>query len=167
MDEAILNDVLRAHRASVDAMLEAARRSGDRWTTPPAPGKWSPSQIVEHVARSLEEGANVVNGVASQFPNLPAPLRPVARVLLVRRVLKSERFPRARTNRPFDPETGPDSPEAARVRLEAALDVLERACRSCASGSGVVRSATFGKLSVADYARFLEIHTRHHTRQMS
>jgi hypothetical protein len=27
-------------------------------------------------------------------------------------------------------------------------------------------STTFGRVSVTDYARFIELHTRHHTRQM-
>jgi hypothetical protein len=50
-----VNDVLAANRAAVIDVVVAAERSAATWTTPRAPGKWSPSQVVEHVARSLEE----------------------------------------------------------------------------------------------------------------
>ena len=46
-----VNDVLAANRAAVLDLVAAAERSAATWTTPRAPGKWSPSQVVEHVAR--------------------------------------------------------------------------------------------------------------------
>ena len=51
-----VNDVLAANRAAVLDLVAAAERSAATWTTPRAPGKWSPSQVVEHVAGGLEEG---------------------------------------------------------------------------------------------------------------
>ena len=35
-----------------------------------------------------------------------------------------------------------------------------------AQTSDSVTSSAFGSVAVADYARFIEIHTRHHTKQM-
>ena len=61
-----VNDVLAANRAAVIDLVAAAERSAATWTTPRAPGKWSPSQVVEHVARGLEEAANVVSGAPSK-----------------------------------------------------------------------------------------------------
>jgi len=43
---------------------------------------------------------------------------------------------------------------------------FDRECRACASGGQPVASATFGTVSVEDYARFIELHTRHHAKQM-
>ncbi len=77
------DSVVDANRAAVNDFLEAATAREDVWTKPRAPGKWSPSQLVEHVARSLEESANEVRGLRSKFPNLPFFLRPVARAFLV------------------------------------------------------------------------------------
>src|SRR6266498_373656 len=91
--------VLAGNRAAVDDLIAAAGRTGASWTTPRAPGKWSPSQIVEHVARSLEESANVAMGRPSKFPRIPAVLHPVVRGLLFKRVLKNSAFPKARTNK--------------------------------------------------------------------
>ena len=94
--------------------------SAERWSAPAAPNKWSPAQMVEHVARSLEEAALDMAGQRSKIPNLPTPLRFVARKLLCERVLARGSFPRAKTNKAMNPETGPESPAAAGVRLEAA-----------------------------------------------
>ena len=69
-----VNDVLAANRAAVLDLIAAAERSAATWTSPSARGKWSPSQVVEHVARGLEEGANVVSGAPS-IPMPPAFLR--------------------------------------------------------------------------------------------
>jgi hypothetical protein len=70
-----VNDVLAANRATVIDLVAAAERSAATWTTARAPGKWSPSQVVEHVAGGLEEAANVVSGAPSipMPPRFPAP----------------------------------------------------------------------------------------------
>ena len=87
-----VNDVLAANRAAVLDLVAAAERSATTWTTPRAPGKWSPSQVVEHVARGLEEAVNVVSGTPS-IPMIPAFLRPLAR-LIFNRTLKKDAFPK-------------------------------------------------------------------------
>lgn len=157
---------LAANRAAVSDLIAASEKSEAVWTVPPAPGKWSPSQIVEHVARSLDESANVVCGVPSNFPKLPFFLRPVARGFLFNRVLRSSAFPKGKTNKAMDPASGPATPADARVRLEGALERFDRGCRACAQAGGAVASTTFGTVPVADYARFIELHTRHHCKQM-
>src|SRR6266566_339156 len=57
-----VNDALAANRDAVLDLVAAAERSAATWTTPRAPGKWSPSQVVEHVARSLEGSAKLFSG---------------------------------------------------------------------------------------------------------
>src|SRR6476659_10508688 len=78
-------------RAAVATFLATVDNAGATWTTPRAPGKWSPSQVVEHVARGLEEGANIVSGAPS-IPMPPAFLRLVARLFFYR-ILKKDAFP--------------------------------------------------------------------------
>lgn len=161
-----VDTALAANRDAIGDLLAASERSVTVWTVPRAPGKWSPSQVVEHVARALDESANVVSGAPSKFPRLPSFLRPVARGLLFKRVLKKGAFPKAKTNRAFDPASGPATPAAARVRLEAALTRFEQTCRANAESGKKVESMTFGAVSLEDYVRFLELHTRHHCKQM-
>jgi hypothetical protein len=158
--------VIAANREAVNELIAISERCGAVWTTPRAPGKWSPSQIVEHVARSIEESANMMAGAPTKFVTLPFFLRPVARTLLFKRVLRTGGFPRARTNKAMDPQSGPATPTDARARLEGALASFDRQLRARAQAADTVTSGAFGTVPVVDYARFIEIHTRHHCKQM-
>jgi hypothetical protein len=161
-----IDALLAANRAAVDDLIAAAEKSGGVWTVPRAPGKWSPSQVVEHVARVLEESANVVSGAPSKLPTLPAFLHPLIRMLFFNRVIKKGAFPKAKTNKPLNPISGPATPADARARLDAAFATFDRACRARVASGQPVFSAAFGRVSVEDYARFEELHTRHHRQQM-
>lgn len=161
-----LNTMLEGNRAAVHDLGAAAERSEAVWTVPRAPGKWSPSQLVEHVALALEESANVVSGAPSKFPTLPAFLRPLVRGLFFNRTLKKGTFPKAKTNKALDPASGSLTPAQGRVRLEAASAKFDQACRASAASGRRVESTIFGRVTVEDYVRFLELHTRHHCKQM-
>jgi hypothetical protein len=52
-----INTALAASKDAIEQLIVAGEEAGPAWTAPGTPGKWSPSQIVEHVARSLEESA--------------------------------------------------------------------------------------------------------------
>jgi hypothetical protein len=162
-----VTDALTTTRAAVDDFLSTAEQAGRTWNVPTAPGKWSPSQVAEHVARALEESANVVAGAPSKFPTFPAFLRPLVRAAFYNRVLKRGVFPRAKTNKPFDPTTGPSTPAAARARLEAALHRFEEASRGQAARGPSVASGIFGTVTLASYVRFQELHVRHHAQQLT
>jgi hypothetical protein len=154
-----------AHRA-VDEMLRASAGSGAAWATPPAAGKWSAREIVEHVAIAIEESARVAAGEPSKFPTLPAFLRPIIRGLFFNRILKNGAFPKARAPKSLHPARVPATPADARARLEGALARLEQACRARAAAGLPVDSPTVGVVPIADFARFQTLHTRHHTRQI-
>lgn len=166
-----ITPLLAANRTAVDELLgtaEAAAAEG-HWAKPRAPGKWSPQQLVEHVAMAYEEGGNVIAGQPTKLPTLPALVRPMTR-LMFKWVLKTGKFPKARTNRDMDPARtavkGPATPAEARTRLDDALAKFEEACRARAAAGGKVPSGAFGNVSLEDYARFTELHTRHHTKQI-
>ena len=160
-----VNDVLAANRTAVLDLVAAAERSAATWTTPRAPGKWSPSQVVEHVAGGLEEAANVVSGAPS-IPMLPALLRPLAR-LYFNRILKKGVFPKGwKAHKALDPATGSATPAQARARLEGALDRFDQECRKLAASGQHLVSTSFGTVSVEDLVRFSALHTRHHCKQM-
>ncbi|MGE0158420.1 MAG: DinB family protein [Gemmatimonadales bacterium] len=164
-----LDAILAANRSAVDDLVAVAERAQPHWNTPRAPGKWSPAQVAEHVARSLEEGANVVAGKPSKLPTLPFFVRPVAGFML-RRIVRSGKFPKAKTNGAMNPErtspTIPANAAEAKARIEAALATFERECRARVASGRPVESPAFGTVAVEDYARFTELHTRHHTKQI-
>jgi len=161
-----VNDVLAANRAAVLDLVGAAERSATTWTTPRAPGKWSPSQIVEHVARGLEEAANIISGAPSIVPMPPAFLRPLVR-LYFNRILKKGVFPNGwKAAKVMDPASGPATPAEARVRLEGAFARFDQECRRRAGSGQHVVSTGFGIVSVEDLVRYNAMHTRHHCKQM-
>ena len=153
-------------RAATSALLATADGVGAFWKIPRAPGKWSPSQVVEHVTRIMEESANVVAGVPSAFPTIPFLLRPIARLLVFKRILRRKAFLKMKAAEAMDPPTGSATPKQARVRLEVVLTQFEQACRARAASGQEVASTIFGSVPVADFARFQELHVRHHHLQL-
>jgi len=162
-----INTALDASKGAIEELIIAGERRKTAWTSPRAPGKWSPSQIVEHVARSLDESANMAAGRPSKFPKLPGVVHPIVRGLLFKRVLRKTAFPKAKTNKAMDPASGPATPGEGRVRLEAAHQKFAEACRQTASRDGRMRTTIFGAVPVEDYVRFMELHTRHHLKQIA
>src|SRR5882762_2164388 len=138
-----INTALDASKDAMEQLIIAGERTGTAWTSPRAPGKWSPSQIVEHVARSLEESANMAAGRPSKFPKLPGVVHPIVRGLLFKRVLRKAAFPKA------------------------AHQKFAEACRQTASNGARMRTTIFGAVPVEDYVRFMELHMRHHGKQMA
>jgi hypothetical protein len=157
---------LAAVAAAVAELVAAAERAGATWTTPRAPGKWSPSQVVEHVARIMEESAHVAAGRPSKFPTVPFFLRPIVRVLVFKRTLWQKEFPKMKAAKAFVPIAGPATPVEGRSRLQGALTSFEQACRERAASGRKVESTIFGSVPVDDFARFQELHVRHHTLQI-
>jgi Protein of unknown function (DUF1569) len=153
-------------RAAVSELTAAAERAGAVWTTPRAPGKWSPSQVVEHVARIMEESANVAAGVPSKFPTISVFLRPIVRLLVFKRTLWRSAFPKMKAIDAFVPIGGSATPADGRVRLQGALTRFDQACRARAASGQDVASTMFGAVPVADFARFQELHVRNHILQI-
>ena len=113
-----VNRSLAESRDALDRLIAAGVGSGPRWTTPRAPGKWSPSQIVEDVARALEESAKNIKGEPSAFPSLRGFVRPVIRGLFFNRILKKNAFINGKTNKAMNPIAGPPTADDGRTRLE-------------------------------------------------
>jgi hypothetical protein len=66
----------------------------------------------------------------------------------------------------MDPENGPATPAEGRARLETTHEKFDTACRQLASAGKQMRTTIFGTVAVEDYVRFMEIHTRHHGKQI-
>src|SRR5450432_828025 len=161
-----LNAALGGLNAAVASLITTADAAASVWTVPRAPGKWSPSQVVEHVARIMEESANVVSGAPSKFPTIPFFIRPIVRVLMFKRILRRNAFLKMKTGEAFDPPLAPLTVAQARARLEGALARFDQACRARAASGQSVSSTIFGSVPVTDFARFQELHVRHHEEQM-
>ena len=139
-----VNHVLAANRAAVIDLVAAAERSAATWTTPRAPGEWSPSQVVEHVAGGLEEAANVVSGAPSD-PDAPRFPAPAGQTVLQPDIEEGRISEGVEGRQGVYPTSGPATPAQARVRLEGALARFDQECRRrVASGRHLV-STVFGR----------------------
>jgi hypothetical protein len=160
-----IESALISSRHAADQLIATAVSSGCAWDAPCAPGKWSPSQIVEHVARSYEASANVAAGQPSAFPTIPALLHPLLRIVF-RRILRRGVLPKGRTTKAMNPVTSAANPADGRTRLTTAHERFEAACRAVAAGGTPIKTPMFGAVAVEDFVRFMELHTRHHNRQI-
>ena len=158
-----LSASLAESRLALEQLIAACERTASTWATPCAPGKWSPSQIAEHVARALEESGKNIRGEPSAFPRLPGVVRPLVRGLFFNRVLKKNAFIKSKTNKAMNPANGPATPAEGGTRLRAAHAKFERACKEA---SPRLNHGIFGDIATADYARFQALHTQHHTKQI-
>jgi hypothetical protein len=161
-----LDAALAANRDAMAELVAASTACAGVWNVPREPGKWSPSQTVEHVARALEESAHFIAGQPTKFPKLPRFLRALLRRFFFQPALRKQKFSRGKTTRPFNPIAGPETPALGAVRLDGALTTFERACRAGMAGGGTTDSPIFGVVSIVDYALFQAMHTRHHAAQM-
>jgi len=84
-----------------------------------------------------------------------------------RRILKRGKFPKGRTTKAMNPASGAATPSDARTRLMAAHERFETGCRAVAARGLSMNTPMFGAVAVKDFVRFMELHTRHHNRQIA
>ena len=152
----------------MEHFLDVARSvPADAWTRPRAPGKWSPAQVAEHVAVTMDQAVLVMEGRGATM-HVPRFLRPLVRRLAFQPVLRSGCFPRGgKSPRGFEPSAGGVAQADAPRRLAASLEVFERTVAHHARDhSAAFEHPVFGRLSYADYVRFNALHAAHHERQL-
>lgn len=163
-----LDDAIAANREAAKRFLSTARSvAREKWATPVAPGKWSPAQIVDHVATSTEVALKTIKGDKS-MGSFPRFFRAIPRAMVFNSTLKKGAFP-AKMRGPaiFAPSREHASLEASAARLERAMSDLEVHVRDMAkAGKHAFEHGFFGSLKVADYVRFNGLHTDHHEQQL-
>jgi hypothetical protein len=165
---AALDDALAANRDAATRFLATARQiPTEKWAEPVAPGKWSPAQIVDHVAVTTEAALRAIKGDTS-MGSIPRFLRVIPRALGFTPTLRKGKFPeKQRGPAVFAPSRGHPAFDASAARLERALSALESHVRELAkAGTQEFEHSIFGRVSVVDYIRFGALHTEHHERQL-
>ena len=160
------------HGAAVE---EFGRLAGgvprEAWRHPRGEGKWSPAQLVEHVALAYEQAAAELRGDAAGTTTTSPLRRRLLRWLVLPAILRTGRLPAGapapRALRPpADSAPDRDTPVA---RFRAAAARFEAAAVDAERGGARRRVAHpyFGALSARTTWRLLTIHTRHHARQLA
>jgi hypothetical protein len=165
---------LDEHETAVREILTICERiPAERWHQRPAPGKWSPSDVVLHLCRAYELGRDAADGGPGMRLRVK-PLRAWAlRTLLLPMILLADRFPRGvRAPREVVPDAATSErsmPDFALARLERAAHEAAVALRRVADARPVPRMmhAYFGPLTPLAALRVLSAHTRHHARGLA
>lgn len=164
-----LPTTIAADREVLSSLLERARAiPAGRWTTPRAPGKWSPAQVVEHVTLSYEGHRKMVQGGIPQSGN-PRITQWLARTFFLPRLFRMGDFTQKGLKAPrfIVPSDTPALASELLPRLEAAATGLEQDLTAAsAAGQAKVVHPFFGPLALPDLLQFVVIHARHHLPQV-
>ncbi len=166
---AALEEALSEHRSSVEIFLAVAEAVPEsEWARPVAPGKWSPGQISEHLALSLEAVAREIRGEAPMRSRLSWWKRFWARRRYLPGMLEKKRFPSgARAPRETRPADSAAPRGEALARLRAANDGIERIYAGDPGAAGRrLRHPYFGALRAPDFFGVISLHARHHAGQL-
>lgn len=88
-----IEDAIAENRDAAKRFLATARGvAKEKWAQPVAPGKWSPAQIVDHIAVATEVALRAIKGDAS-MGSIPWILRVIPRKFGFEPTLKKGRFP--------------------------------------------------------------------------
>jgi hypothetical protein len=159
---------LAANRQAMANFLTTARSvANERWAEPIAPGKWSSAQIADHVAVAYEVAVRALKGEAG-IRSAPRLLRPVVRAVAFTGILRKGAFPeKSKGPRVFAPSSGHPGFETTAARMETAVASLESQVRSMQSAARhTFEHPIFGRIGVADYVKFSELHAKHHEQQL-
>jgi hypothetical protein len=160
--------VIASSRDAVSAFVDAARAvQPAQWTTPRAPGKWSPGQVTEHVVLAYEQSRRMLQGTFTGQAR-PWYQQLLARWLGLPRLLK-QGFGDGAFKAPdfIQPSESPSSRDVLLKRLEViSHDLEEDLARAAEPQRATVHHPVFGLLSLADLVQFMSIHTNHHRPQL-
>jgi len=142
-------------------------RSDAEWQRGPA-GKWTPAQIVEHLAIGLAWSAEKFRARRGHAPmerRRRTPAQKIAKLL----ILGLRWFPPGRKA----PEGSIPAPQVARTMAEAhflaghaAWDQLARELLPARRRDLFVKHPRLGDLTLEEWMRFHLVHARHHARQI-
>jgi DinB superfamily len=157
------------HQREISRFLREAERLDDAaWTRKPAPGKWSPGQIAEHLVLSYAAMRRELAGGAGLRLRSRFWRRLLLRWRFLPMILKEGRLP---PGAPAVREIRP--PEEPRARAVATGDLREQATlfeqeldRARTSGGGRLTHPFLGRLSPREVLRFVAVHAAHHRRQI-
>jgi len=142
-------------------------RSDSEWERGPA-GKWTPAQIVEHLALGLALSAETFTARRNHAPMARRPRTPAEKIAKLL-IFGFRWFPPGRKS----PERTTPAAQIDRASAEAhflaaieAWDQVDRALLPERRADLFVKHPRMGDLTVEEWMRFHVIHARHHARQI-
>jgi hypothetical protein len=165
---------LDEHDVAVRELVAVCERiPPDRWLESPAPGKWSPGEVVLHLCRAYALGRDAGDGGPGMRLRVSPSRAWALRTLLLPVILATQRFPRG-VRAPA--EVVPDAATSERWTRDVALARLQRVAEEAAATLRRIADlrpeprvihAYFGPLAPRAALRVLSAHTRHHARGLA
>jgi DinB family protein len=157
------------HQREIALFLADAERLDDAaWTRKPAPGKWSPGQIAEHLVLSYAALRRELAGGAGLRLRTRFWRRQLIRWRFLPMILKAGRLPpgapAVREIRPAD-EPRSRAVVTGDLREQAACFEQELG-RAREAGGGHVTHPFLGRFTALEAIRFVAVHAAHHHRQI-
>ncbi len=160
---------LADHRTAIREYSAAASRLDTQtWLRPLGPSRWSPALITEHVTLAIGAFTADAAGRAHMAEVFGPWKRFVARMLFLRRLLRTGEFPKgAIAPRETTPSSAPQQQADALTALERAVSDLEVTIGAHPNTDRCeITHPYFGRLPLPTALRLLELHARHHLGQL-
>ena len=162
-------ELVEEHRqALAEFQTTAESLPESSWETPRAAGKWSPAQIVEHLRLTCRTVQSELEGRGGMRVRTGWLRQRVLRLLLVRRILRSRKFPEGA---PAVRELRPQSD--ARYDRRQTLDALREQAASLVATLAAADPAAvavthpfFGRLDPLQGLELATVHVQHHRAQL-
>lgn len=164
------NDTVTLHDSAVAGYATAATDTVARWHDAPAPGKWTPAQVTDHLCKAFEAIIAEARGGPPMALRLKAWQRFVAHWTIYQRLLRGGAFPHGA---PAPRETRPDAASGdavaaiARFRTLGA-EVVEVTGQALQKNPGLqFRHPYFGYVRASDGMYVSARHIDHHRAQIT
>jgi hypothetical protein len=160
-----------ACHASASAAFAAAAEAVEpaAWDRPRAEGKWSPAQIADHLIQTYDVLLREVAGGAGMKVRTRSWLRPLLKLVYMRRILRGGWFPaRAPAPPEIRPSKTPRDQNGAVALFRQRARELETAVQDVRAGktTAQITHAYFGPLEPATGMLFCGRHIEHHLAQL-
>jgi hypothetical protein len=160
---------LAAHQEAAAAFVSRAHAvPAAQWKSALVPGKWSPAEIAEHLSLTYEHLIVELRGGKGIRVKGSWLFRLAARVKFLPPLIRDGTIPPGvRAPREVRPAMPAEDRAAALERFRSlAIEFDHELTARRASGRGSLTHPYFGKLGPDRGIRFVEVHIRHHTRQL-
>jgi hypothetical protein len=160
---------LDAHGRALAAFLAAAEAVPDAaWEAPWAEGKWTRSQVAEHVRLTYAQMLGEIGGGPAMRVRTPWLKRQVLRLLVMPWIVRRRRMPKgAPAVREIRPGDGPfDRARVLAGLRDAGERLLAELGRIDVASFGGLTHPFFGRMEPLLGLRLLTVHTDHHRAQI-
>lgn len=160
-------DITHSLEASRDALLgHMAALTDEQWSFKPAPDRWSPAEIVEHLYRSEGFAHQVVDGLMAEPANPKWRELTVEKTAMIRNVIP-DRSQKAQAPDFLQPSGEMSRAELVSGFIKARAQTIKKVRAEAPYQEHVGLDSPLGPMNAAQWLEFPALHTERHTKQLA